>query len=52
MEPLSPIDPKSIGPCKLVGRLGAGGVGVVYIASNESETLASEIIHDSIIDGV
>lgn len=50
VEPLRPRDPKAIGPYKLVGRLGAGGMGVVYIASKGSETVALKIIRDSIID--
>ena len=50
MESLRPRDPKAIGPYKLVGRLGAGGMGVVYIASKGSETVALKIIRDSIID--
>jgi len=50
MESLRARDPKAIGPYKLVGRLGAGGMGVVYIASKGSETVALKIIRDSIID--
>lgn len=50
MDPLRPRDPRAIGPYKLVGRLGAGGMGVVYIASKGSETVALKIIRDSIID--
>jgi serine/threonine protein kinase len=46
----TPARPKAIGQYKLVGRLGAGGMGVVYIASKGSETVALKIIRDSIID--
>ena len=50
MEPLRPRDPKSIGPYQLVGRVGAGGMGVVYLASKGSQTVALKIIRDSLID--
>lgn len=50
MEPLSSKDPKTIGDYTLIGRLGSGGMGVVYIASKGSETVALKIIRDSIID--
>ncbi|WP_219464101.1 serine/threonine-protein kinase [Nonomuraea rhizosphaerae] len=32
VEPLRPGDPAAVGPYRLVGRLGAGGQGVVYLA--------------------
>ncbi|MER6952062.1 protein kinase [Nonomuraea sp. NPDC000554] len=32
MDPLRPEDPPAIGPYRLLGRLGAGGQGVVYLA--------------------
>jgi hypothetical protein len=31
MEPLKSQDPKSIGQWKLIGRLGSGGMGIVYL---------------------
>ncbi|WP_131743456.1 hypothetical protein [Actinomadura roseirufa] len=32
VEPLRPDDPAAIGGCELVGRVGEGGQGVVYLA--------------------
>ena len=50
MEPLNAKDPKSIGGFTLVGRLGKGGMGVVYLASRKSESVALKVIRDSLID--
>ncbi|MEV4827566.1 serine/threonine-protein kinase [Micromonospora sp. NPDC049257] len=35
VTPLSPRDPRQAGPYELVGRLGAGGQGVVYLGRDE-----------------
>ena len=32
LTPLRPTDPSTLGPYRLQGRLGAGGMGVVYLA--------------------
>lgn len=40
-EPLLPQDPSSIGGHRLLARLGAGGMGVVYLARAESGALAA-----------
>ncbi|MFJ6569893.1 bifunctional serine/threonine-protein kinase/ABC transporter substrate-binding protein [Streptomyces sp. NPDC091292] len=40
-EPLTPSDPSAIGGHRLLGRLGAGGMGVVYLARAESGALAA-----------
>jgi serine/threonine protein kinase len=32
LEPLSPTDPACLGSYRLLGRLGAGGMGTVYLA--------------------
>ena len=50
MEPLNKKDPKTIGGFTLVGRLGKGGMGVVYLASRKSESVALKVIRDSLID--
>lgn len=44
MEPLRPQDPKSIGPYSLVGRLGAGGMGLVYLALGETGMVAIKTV--------
>jgi len=50
VEPLNSKDPKTIGGFTLVGRLGKGGMGVVYLASRKSESVALKVIRDSLID--
>ncbi|MDV9169293.1 hypothetical protein R6V09_03950, partial [Streptomyces sp. W16] len=39
--PLLPTDPASIGGHRLLARLGAGGMGVVYLGRTEAGTLAA-----------
>ncbi|WP_344090635.1 serine/threonine-protein kinase, partial [Nocardiopsis composta] len=44
--PLHPGDPRVIGPFRVVGRIGAGGMGAVYGALGESgERVAVKVIH-------
>jgi serine/threonine protein kinase len=50
VKPLSPKDPAEIGGFTLVGRLGAGGMGVVYLASRRSESVALKVVRESLID--
>ncbi|MFD6346467.1 serine/threonine-protein kinase [Streptomyces roseolus] len=46
MEPLNAEDPVAIGPFRLVGRLGAGGMGRVFLArSAGGRTVAVKVVH-------
>jgi serine/threonine protein kinase len=50
VKPLSPKDPVEIAGFTLVGRLGKGGMGVVYLASRKSDSVALKVIRDSLLD--
>ncbi|MFF8383907.1 protein kinase [Streptomyces kanasensis] len=46
MDPLTPDDPAAIGPFRLLGRLGTGGMGRVYLArSVGGRTVAVKVVH-------
>lgn len=44
MEGLKKQDPKRIGPYALIARLGAGGMGTVYLASRGESTVALKVV--------
>jgi eukaryotic-like serine/threonine-protein kinase len=50
MEPLSPKDPKSIGDYTLIGRLGSGGMGIVYLAADGPDSVALKVIRESLLE--
>ncbi|MCX5227121.1 serine/threonine-protein kinase [Streptomyces sp. NBC_00233] len=46
MDPLNAEDPVSIGPFRLLGRLGVGGMGRVFLArSSGGRTVAVKVVH-------
>jgi serine/threonine protein kinase/outer membrane protein assembly factor BamB len=47
-SPLDPWDPTSIGPYRLIGRLGAGGMGHVYLgqAATGGRLAAVKVVHE------
>jgi TPR repeat protein/predicted Ser/Thr protein kinase len=46
---LEPHDPKSIGGYEVLGRLGAGGMGVVYLAQDAQQEVAIKVIRDDLM---
>ncbi|MFD6873584.1 MULTISPECIES: serine/threonine-protein kinase [unclassified Streptomyces] len=49
MEQLHPVDPHHIGPYRLLCRLGAGGMGQVYLArSDRGRTVAVKLVHPAL----
>ncbi|MGW6159561.1 serine/threonine-protein kinase, partial [Streptomyces sp. NPDC055144] len=47
IKPLTAFDPVRIGPYLLLGRLGAGGMGRVFLARSESgRTVAVKVVHE------
>jgi predicted Ser/Thr protein kinase len=51
LDPLTESDPRQIGPFRLVGRIGAGGMGVVYAALDPGGTcIALKTVHAKYAD--
>ncbi|MFF0292584.1 PQQ-binding-like beta-propeller repeat protein [Kitasatospora sp. NPDC004614] len=51
MHPLAPTDPAQVGPYLLLGRLGAGGMGAVYLGrSAGGRTVAIKLIRPELAD--
>ncbi|MFF3089580.1 protein kinase [Streptomyces nojiriensis] len=48
-EPLEPADPRGIGSIPLVGRLGAGGMGRVYLGIREGRYVAVKQLLSSVV---
>ncbi|WP_237536316.1 serine/threonine-protein kinase [Streptomyces sp. SID5785] len=49
VEPLEPTDPQRVGPYLLLGRLGSGGMGRVFLARSESgRTVAVKVVHEEL----
>ncbi len=50
MQPLKPTDPTKLGPYRLAGRLGAGGMGVVYLGvSPTADKFALKVISPGLV---
>ena len=50
LEKLRAKDPKKIGPYKLVGRIGSGGMGVVFLGTLGTEQVAVKTVRSSFLD--
>ena len=54
-QPLRPADPRQLGPYELTGRLGSGGMGIVYAARTQTpdgreRLVAVKVIHPHLAD--
>ncbi len=50
MERLRPGDPEQIGPWLIVNRLGAGGMGIVYMGNNGTRAAAIKVVRDFLLE--
>jgi serine/threonine protein kinase len=50
MERLRPGDPEQIGPWQIVNRLGAGGMGIVYMGNNGTRAAAVKIVREFLLE--
>ncbi|MFF9150598.1 serine/threonine-protein kinase, partial [Streptomyces sp. NPDC014861] len=51
VKPLSDQDPRTVGPYRLIGRLGAGGMGTVYLGESPSQRrVAVKVLHEHLTD--
>ena len=50
MERLRSGDPEQIGPWQIVNRLGAGGMGIVYMGTNGTRAAAIKIVRDFLLE--
>jgi predicted Ser/Thr protein kinase len=50
MDELLPTDPAKLGGWTLQGRLGSGGMGVVYMGNQKGKTAAIKVIHASSLE--
>jgi hypothetical protein len=49
-SPLSMHDPRTVGPWQILSRLGAGGMGVVFYATDGSQHAAVKVIRPGLLD--
>ena len=50
MERLRTGDPEQIGPWQIVNRLGAGGMGIVYMGNNGTRAAAIKVVRDFLLE--
>jgi len=50
MDRLRPNDPETIGPYKLIARLGAGGMGVVFLGTKGVDRAAIKVVRSTFLD--
>ena len=50
VEPLRPSDPRQLGEFRLLGRLGAGGMGVAFLSERQSQWSVVKMFRSEISD--